>query len=313
MGRDEVRKRKVLLTGATGFIGRRVLDRLLRAGHEVRAVSRRPASQLDLPDHERLEIRQGDALREEDLGELLKGIEVAYYLIHSMDGDDDDEEAFIERDKRAALNFSRAAKRAGVEQIIYLSGLKPPRSISKHLQSRNDVERYLAEDGVPVTVLRAGFIIGPESAGFQMLRGIVSNMKAMMISEELKRSTQPAYAGDVIEALALCMERPERVRGETFEIGSREVVSYYDIIQSFCDGAGREVEFLEVPWVPHTLAATYIAASSGLPYVLIKALSAGLNVDLYVKDERLYERFPTLPRTSPEEAMRLAWGEVSGS
>lgn len=303
--------RKVLLTGATGFIGRRLLVRLLEAGHHVRAVSRRPASKLGLPDHPALEIVQGDALCASDLGRILEGMDAAFYLIHSMEGGVEDQDAFIDRDRQAALNFSNAADAAGLDQIIYLSGLKPDQEISKHLRSRNDVEEYLAADGVPVTILRAGFIIGPESAGFQMLRGIVSQMKVMMISEELKHCTQPAFAQDVIEGLALCLEHPERTRGECFEVGSEQVVSYFDIIRDFCVCAGRDVTFLEVPWVPHALAATYIAASSGLPYALIAALAQGLNIDLLITNQGLYERFPELARTAPAEAMRQAWEQVT--
>ncbi len=307
----KAKSRHVLLTGATGFIGRRLLDRLLEAGHRVRAVSRRPASALDLPEHPALEVVQGDALKASDLGRILEGVDAAFYLIHSMEGGVGDEEAFIERDRQAALNFSSAARAAGLDQIIYLSGLEPTEEISKHLRSRNDVERYLATDGVPVTVLRAGFIIGPESAGFQMLRGIVSQMKVMMISAELEHRTQPAYAGDVIEALALSLEHPERTLGECFEVGSAEVVSYFDIIRDFCACAGREISFMKVPWIPHELAATYISASSGLPYALITALAQGLNIDLLITNEALYERFPELGRTPPAEAMRRAWSQVT--
>lgn len=307
MGRD------VLLTGATGFIGRRVLPRLLEAGHRVRAVSRRPPHRVNLPAHPNLEVVQGDALSERDLPAILEGMEAAFYLIHSMEGGVGDEERFVERDRQAALNFSRAAREAGLDQIIYLSGLEPTEEISKHLRSRNDVERYLGQHGVPVTVLRAGFIIGPESAGFQMLNGIVGNMRSIMISSDLHHRTQPAFVGDIVEALARCLEHPARTRGQLYEVGSREVVEYFDIIRDFCACAGKEVEFLEVPWVPTRVAATYISAVSGLPYALIAALADGLRVDLYVTNEALYEAFPDLPRTPPAEAMRRAWQEVRAS
>lgn len=312
MSEDVTQGRSVLLTGATGFIGQRVLTRLLDGGHKVRAVSRRPAHKLNLPEHDNLEIVQGDALNVQDLDAMLEGIEVAYYLIHSMEGGVGDEDAFIERDKRAALNFSSAARHAGVKQIIYLSGIEPCEEISKHLRSRNDVERYLATDGVPVTVLRAGFIIGPESAGFKMLSGIVSNMSTMMISSELKHRTQPAFVHDVIDALVLCLEHPEETAGKCFEVGSTEVVSYFDIIKEFCRGAGREIKFVEVPWIPHKVAATYISVSSGLPYALITALAEGLNIDLLIENTQLYELFPQLERTPLKNAMQDAWREVRG-
>lgn len=307
---SEVTGRKIVLTGVTGFIGQRVLPRLLDAGHTVRAVTRRDPKRLKLPAHPRLEVVQGDALSARDLPRIVSGMDAALYLIHSMEGGVGDEVRFIERDRDAAHNFSAASRVAGLSQIVYLSGLEPDEEVSKHLRSRNDVEKYLARDGVPVTVIRAGFIIGPESAGFQMLRGIVSQMRTMMISAELHHKTQPAFVDDVVEALVRCVEHPELTRGMCFEVGSRERVEYFDIIRDFCACMGREVSFLEVPWVPRAAAAAYIAASSGLPYALIAALAEGLNVDLFVTNERLYELFPDLPRTAPAEAMRRAWREA---
>ena len=304
---DDGTERPVLLTGATGFIGRRLLPRLLEGGVRVRAVSRRPRHQTGLPEHPDLEFVRGDVLEQEDLARMLEGCRAAYYLVHSMEGGVGGEEEFVERDRRAALNFSEAASEAELEHIIYVSGLEPDEEVSKHLRSRNDVEEYLRRDGVPVTVIRAGFIIGPGSAGFQMLRGLVGQMDSMMMPEYMHCETQPAFIDDIVEALALCLEHPERSKGETFEVGSEEVVEYFDIIRDFCACAGRQVEFLEVPWAPVKLAATYISAVSGLSYALVVALAEGLKIDLYVTDERLYERFPSLERTSPAEAMRRAW------
>jgi uncharacterized protein YbjT (DUF2867 family) len=305
--------KKVLLTGATGFIGRRLLTRLLEKGHQVRAVSRRPPAALDLPAHPNLELYQGDALDASALPEMLEGMDAAFYLIHSMEGGVGNEDLFVERDRQAALNFSRAAKQANLSQVIYLSGLEPKEEVSKHLRSRNDVEIYLGEHGVPVTVLRAGFIIGPGSAGFSMLQGIVGQMRTMMISRELHHKTQPAFVEDVVEALATCLEHPEVTAGETFELGSKEVVEYFDIVRDFCACAGREVNFIEVPWVPQKIAATYIASVSGLPFALVAALAEGLNIDLFVENERLYELFPHIHRTSPAEAMRFAFREITAA
>jgi len=305
--------KRVLLTGATGFIGRRLLTRLLEHGHKVRAVSRRPPSALDLPNHPNIELYQGDALDAGALPAMLEGMDAAFYLIHSMEGGVGNEEAFVEQDRKAALNFSRAAAEANLKQIIYLSGLEPKEEVSKHLRSRNDVEVYLGEHGVPVTVLRAGFIIGPGSAGFSMLQGIVGQMRTMMISRELHHETQPAFVDDVVEALATCLEHPDKTAGQVFEVGSREVVEYFDIVRDFCACAGREVNFIEVPWVPQKIAATYISSVSGLPFALVAALAEGLNIDLYVENEKLYDLFPHIPRTSPAEAMRTAFRELAGA
>ena len=190
-----------------------------------------------------------------------------------------------------------------------MSGLEPDEFVSDHLQSRNDVERYLADYGVPVTVLRAGFIIGAESAGFQMMRGITDHMTTMTVPTTFHHRTQPAYVADVVEALALCAEHPDKVRARVFEVGSREVVEYLDVLKMFGEVSGRTMNFIEIPWIPNTIAATFIATVSKLPYALIAALIQGLKVDLFVTDESLYEIFPSLKRTPPLEAMKSAWAK----
>ena len=300
----------VLLTGATGFLGRRLLPRLLARGHTVRAVSRRPAHALSLPEHERLQTCRADVLDAASLRACLEGVDAAIYLVHSMEGGVEQAGEFIERDRRAALNFAEAAQDAGVSRILYVSGLKPTEYVSDHLSSRNDVEGYLGEYGVPVTVIRAGFIIGAGSAGFEMMKGITGKMgNTMTLSSDFRHRTQPAFAGDVVEALVACVDHPAQTRGQVFEVGSHEVVEYIDIVRAFCACAGKEVDFLEVPWVPHDVAAAYVASSSGLSYALIRALIEGLHVDLFVTNERLYQLFPELPRTSPHAAMQRAFEE----
>ena len=305
MNQDEV-----LVTGATGFIGRRLVQALLERGHAVRACSRRPPGATGLQPHAKLTIRQADALRRQELPALLAQIKVAFYLIHSMEGGLGQERDFMERDRQAASAFGQEAAAAGVERIIYLSGLQPHESVSKHLQSRQEVEQLLAQAGVPVTTLRAGFIIGPQSAGFQMLQGVLGQLQVLMVNPDMRHRTQPAYVDDVIQALALCLERPEATRGRTFELGS-DVVSYLDMIQEFARHKGRSLRLLEVPWVPRALASMYIAAVSHLPYALIAALFEGLRTDLLVEDESLYRLLPELPRTPMREGMRRAFAELA--
>lgn len=295
----------ILLTGATGFIGHHLLPLLLDAGHRVRATSRRPAHQLDIPAHDNLECVQLDLLDGRSLDGIFAGIDTAFYLIHSMGGGIGREKEFVERDKQAARNFAGRAARAGVSQIVYLSGLKPPGQASAHLESRREVERILSEGDVPLTVLRAGFIIGDGSAGCTMLDALTRTMDTLMVVPEFHNRTQPAYVDDVVAAMMCCMEHRDQTCGRTFEVGSREQVTYLELIQLYADCAGRHLEFIDVPWMPRSLGAVWLSAISDLPYGLIQALSEGLVTDLPVEDESLYE-ICELPRTSPEEAMRLA-------
>ena len=303
--------RPVVLTGATGFIGRRLLGRLLERGHHVRAVSRRAPSATGLEPHPNLEIVQADVLDASDLPQVLEGARAAFYFVHSMEGGiGDDVNAFVEKDRLAANNFGRAARDAGVEQILYLSGLKPQEEVSAHLSSRYEVELCLANWDVPVTVLRAGFIIGPQSAGFRMLQGVISRLSTMMINPDMHHQTQPVFVDDVIDALLLSLEHPSEVESQTFDLGSRETASYFDMIRSFCKHQNVEVNFVEVPWVPQTLASVYLSAVSDLPYALISSLSKGLSADLYAENEAIYDIFPQLPRTSPDDALRLSIDEA---
>jgi uncharacterized protein YbjT (DUF2867 family) len=296
-------EKTVLLTGATGFLGGFLLESLLERGYRVRATSRRPPHLVDLPDHPNLEIVRADMLRRSDLKTLFRGVDAAFYLVHSMDGGVGEAEEFVEKDREAARNFAEYAERADVGQIVYVSGLKPDKPISKHLSSRNEVERVLAESTVPLTVLRAGFIIGPGSAGYQMLTAVLSELSVMMTIPEFSSETNPAYVGDVVDALICCIEHLDETAGETFEIGSRETVTYREIMEFFAEYMGVDVEFVDVPWAPRAFGAAYISSISNLPYGLVRALSDGLEVDLYVTDERLYD-VCRLPRTSPREAVR---------
>lgn len=302
---------KVLLTGATGFIGRRLLDSLLHSGCRVRAVSRRPPHKTGLPASLDLEVVQGDVLNPSDLDRLLDGVSVAYYLIHSMEGGVEQVGDFVEKDRDAALAFGRAAARAGCSRIVYLSGLEPREPVSKHLQSRNDVEGYLACGGVQVTTLRAGFIIGPGSAGFQMLQGIVGQLKTLMVNPDMYHKTQPAFIDDVVQALTLCLQQPAHTRGATFDLGAAEVVSYLEMIKAFCKHKGRAMRFVDVPWVPRELASAYISAVSDLPYALVMSLSEGLRTDLLARNRELYTLFPQLGCTSMDEAMRRSFAQLA--
>jgi uncharacterized protein YbjT (DUF2867 family) len=298
----------VLLTGATGFLGGHLLDALLERGYRVRATSRRPPHLVDLPDHPRLEVVKADVLRRSDLKTLFRGIDAAFYMVHSMEGGVGEAEEFVEKDRRAARNFAEYAERDGVGQIVYVSGLKPEEAISKHLESRNEVERVLGESNVPLTVLRAGFIIGPGSAGYQMLTSLLERLDVMISIPEYEHETNPAYVDDVVEALICCIEHRDQTGGEVFEIGSREDITYRGIIELFAEYMERDVEWVDVPWAPRAFGSAFVSSMSNLPYGLVRALSDGLSVSLFVTDERLYD-ICEIPRTSPREAVRRSLQE----
>jgi uncharacterized protein YbjT (DUF2867 family) len=301
---------RILVSGATGFIGRNLLPELLDAGHQVRATSRRPARKLGFVPHVNLELAQADLLDWSSLAEVFDGIDVAFYLVHSMEGSVGHEKDFVERDKIAARNFARGAAEAGVEQIVYVSGLKPPGYASAHLESRREVERILSESDVALTVVRAGFIIGDGSAGCIMLDALTRTMDTLMVIPDFDNCTQPAYIDDVVAALVCCMTHRDATAGEVFEIGSRERVSYRKLIEMYARFSGHSLKLLQVPWAPRSIGSAWISAISDLPYGLIQALSEGLSTDLFVEDESLYQ-ICDIPRTSPEEAIRRTVGNSS--
>jgi uncharacterized protein YbjT (DUF2867 family) len=299
---------QVLVSGATGFIGRNLLPKLLEAGHRVRATSRRPARRLGLFGDQQvaddsLTFVQADLLDRASLDGVFDGVDTAFYLVHSMGGSAGHEREFIERDKTAARHFGRCAAEAGVAQIVYVSGLKPPGHASAHLESRREVERILSASHVPLTVVRAGFIIGHGSAGCIMLDALTRTMNTLMVIPEFDNCTQPAYIDDVVCALMCCIAHRQATVGQVFEIGSKERISYRELIELYARYSGRSLEYLEVPWAPRSIGSAWISVISDLPYGLIQALSEGLSTDLFVEDERLYA-LCDVPRTSPHEAVR---------
>ena len=203
--------KKILLTGATGYVGGQLLPRLLEAGHEVRCVVRSP-ERADLPGGAR--VIQGDMLTGEGLDEAAAGADVAYYLVHSMGGDDADED-FAARDRRAARTFGEAMARAGVGRTVYLGGLEGAGDGgSEHLRSRLEVAEVLADTVPELVHVRAAMIVGADSASFQMLRGLVEHLPVMITRKWLETRSQPVAIADVVDTLAtLAVDRARTGRG----------------------------------------------------------------------------------------------------
>ena len=197
----------VLVAGATGYIGSRLVPLLAASGHTVRALARDPErAAAVLPAT--VEVVPGDVLRPQTLAAALTGTEVTYYLVHSMEGD---EFSFEERDRRAARAFAAAARAAGVGRIIYLGGLGDERGrLSAHLRSRQEVGATLAEGGVPVTELRAGIVVGAGSASFEMLRELTERLPVMVCPRWVTSPVQPIAVADVLAYLVACLRRRRR-------------------------------------------------------------------------------------------------------
>src|SRR5680860_1836247 len=211
---------RILVTGATGFIGRRLVPVLLDGGHEVRAMTRRPES-YDGPG----EPVAGDVNDRDSLTGPLEGVDVAYYLIHSLDDAD-----FERKDAEAARAFVSVAQAQGVQQIVYLGGLGGGGALSAHLRSRREVESLLAGSGVPLTVLRAAIVVGHGGISWEITRQLVKNLPAMVAPHWVATKTQPIALQDVIGYLVGVLDNEESF-GRVFEIGGPEVVSYRDMLR----------------------------------------------------------------------------------
>jgi lipocalin/uncharacterized protein YbjT (DUF2867 family) len=261
---------RVLLTGATGYIGGRLLRSLEGGGVAVRCLTRRPrAVSTTRPT---TEVVRGDCLDEASLDGAFEGIDSAYYLVHSMDAG----RRFAELDRLAARNFCRAAARAGVRRIIYLGGLADDiSSLSTHLRSRAETGEALREGGVPVTELRASIVIGAGSLSFEMIRALVERLPLMICPRWVSTPAQPIAIDDVLAYLVAALDLPT-VRGRVFEIGGPDVVSYGDIMREYARLRGLRRFLLPVPLLTPRLSGLWLALVTPAQSRVGRALVDGL-------------------------------------
>jgi len=240
----------VLVTGATGFIGRRLVPALIDAGHDVRAMTRHPET-YDGPG----EAVGADVMDPDSLATALEGIDAAIYLVHSLDDPD-----FERKDADAARNFSAASAAAGVGQIVYMGGLgDDDQELSAHLRSRREVEGLLATDGVPVTVLRAAIVVGHGGISWEITRQLVKNLPAMVVPKWVSTRTQPIALDDVVRYLAGVIGEEEAM-GRIFEIGGTEQLTYLEMMQVAAELInGRRILVVPVPALTPRLSSYWLA------------------------------------------------------
>jgi uncharacterized protein YbjT (DUF2867 family) len=284
---------RILVTGITGAIGGRLAPRLLDAGHEVRALTRRRdgATIPQLPDGVQLQI--GDAVSGIGLREALDGIEVAYYLIHSMEPGSD--EHFGVRERRGAENFADAAAAAGVKRIVYLGGLVPEQKPSAHLASRLAVERVLFESVPDSVALRASIVIGASSRSFRLLVRLVERMPVMVIPAWGEHRTAPVDERDVLRCLAESASDP-RVGGRSLDLAGAETVTYQQLIERIRAHMLLDRPALRLPAVNLSPIASRLAAViAGEEHALIGPLMAGLETDLLPRPQLAMEALNLRP------------------
>ncbi len=292
----------VLVTGATGYVGGRLVPRLLDSGYRVRVLVRDPRRLQGRPWLEAVEVVKGDVLDPGSLPAAMQDVHTAYYLIHSMEGSGD----FDERDQNAGRNFGLAAKAANVRRIIYLGGLgNPEEELSKHLRSRQLSGDALRQGGVPVTEFRAGVIVGSGSVSFEMIRYLTERIPMMICPRWVFTRIQPIAINDVLAYLLAAIQTPER-KSEIIEIGGADVLTYGEMMLGYAAERGLKRHLIAVPVLTPHLSSYWVHWMTPIPASIARPLIEGLRNEVVVRDDRARQIFPDIHPIGYQEAVHLA-------
>jgi uncharacterized protein YbjT (DUF2867 family) len=299
----------VVVTGATGYVGARLVPALLAAGHRVRAVGRSLEKLRCRPyaGHPRLELAQADSRDAEAMRQALRGCRAAYYLIHSMHPANRD---FADADRQAATVMASTAAEAGLERILYLGGLgRDDDALSPHLRSRHEVAKILASGRVPVTHLRAAMILGSGSASFEILRYLVDRLPFMLAPRWVRNRCQPIAISDVLGYLTGSLDEPRTIGG-TFDIGGPDILSYADMFRLYAEVAGLPPRpVIPVPVLTPRLSTYWLQLVTPLPRALVVPLVEGLRNEVVCRDQAILELLPRA-RLTCRQAIALALDKI---
>ncbi len=290
--------RPVLVAGASGFVGRRLCPAIEARGHRVQAMTRHPDGY-----HGVGEAVHGDVHNSATLVDALDGCRAAYYLVHSLGSRD-----FERMDAEAAYAFGKAAAEAGVEQIVYLGGLgQDSDELSSHLRSRRDVEGLLGGFGVPVTVLRAGIIVGSGGISWEMTRQLVHHLPAMVTPRWVRTRTQPIAVADVVRYLVGVLDEP-RAKGQVFEIGGPEVLQYSTMLRRVAAISGRPLVIVPVPLLSPGLSSRWLSLVTDVDTQTGRSLVDSMANEVVVHDDSIRSIVPFEPM-GYDDAVRTALSE----
>ena len=298
----------ILVTGATGAIGGRLVDRLVAAGEMPRLASREP-SKLGArwPDLDAVEL---DVLRPATIGPALEGVSAAYYLVHSMETAAQGN--FKKRDAEGATLFGEAADDAGVERLVYLGGLgdDDDDDLSEHLESRHETGRILGETGPPLLEFRASMVVSADSASFTMLTDLVKRLPAMVVPRWVDTPSQPIAIDDVLSYLVAGLDTPLEPGRTIVEIGGPDVTTYRRMIETVAAERGRAPLIVGVPLLSPSLSSRWVGLVTSVSSALARPLIEGMTTPMVIRGDEARRRFPDIEPMSFVDALRLALAEA---
>ncbi|MGY5147760.1 MAG: NAD-dependent epimerase/dehydratase family protein [Candidatus Nitrosopumilus sp. bin_7KS] len=297
----------IMVTGVTGFIGSRLLSILSSNGYTVTGLSRKK-----LNDEGNVKYVQADVFDKEQLTKSMHGIEVAYYLLHSMEGSKSEWQKFASREKVQAQNFLEAATKSGVKRIIYLGGLvNDSLELSPHMKSRKDVGDILRSGSIPVTEFRASLIIGAQGGSYAMLRYLVERLPVMICPSWVKSLAQPIAVDDVVFYLAECLSKSETM-GQIFEIGGPDKITYEELMRIYSAYLNRNLFVIQIPFLTTRLSSYWVDLITPVKASLARPLIDSLVHDTIVTDDKIIKIIP-IKLKSVRESIDIATNEMNSS
>jgi len=301
---SESKPYSILVTGATGFIGSRLISFLSSSGYAIKGMSRKK-----IQDSNNVKYVQADVFDVDQLEKTMSGIDVAYYLLHSMEGSSQKWKEFASRERIQAQNFLNAATKANVKRIIYLGGLvNDSLELSPHMQSRKEVGEILASGNIPVTQLRASLIIGAQGGSYAMLRYLVERLPVMVTPSWVKSLAQPIAVDDVIEYLVGCMNSPE-TSGKIYEIGGPDTMTYEELMRVYSAYLNKNIFVLQIPFLTTRLSSYWVDLITPVKASLARPLIDSLVHDTIVSNNSITTIIP-IRLKSVREAIAIATKEM---
>jgi uncharacterized protein YbjT (DUF2867 family) len=309
--KNQTKPGRVLIVGATGFVGRRLIPELVKKNVPLRLLARKPAG-LSEPTGQNadIELCQGDVVANTGLVEALRGVETAYYLVHSMGGKTmTRNEEYADKDRTAARNFMTAADAQGLQRIIYLGGLGEARDdLSEHLRSRAEIAGILSSGKPAATILRAAIIIGAEGSSYEMLRYLVERLPVMVCPKWVDTRIQPIAIKDVLAYLVGCLLNPATA-GKSFDVGGPEIFTYLEMMQKYAEVRGLAKRIIiRVPVLTPLLSAYWVDLVTPIPSGIAHPLIEGLKNEVVCKNNEI-DNYVPITKTSFADAVMTAHSE----